>query len=103
MSDSQKSSLFLLILLNDEQLVQNLFDKLAVQPKAFHDYIMTALGVANFCDEAKLRPLRPRDIEWGTETTQELRGFALVCNSKKKCAFYRRWYTRCLHPYGETG
>ena len=40
-----------------------LFDKIAAQPKAFHDYIMSALGVANFCDENKLRPLRPRDIE----------------------------------------
>lgn len=50
---------------------------------------MSALGVAHFCNELKLRPLRPRDVEWGAETTQELRGFALVRSNRKKIAFYR--------------
>ena len=67
----------------------NLLDKISTNPKAFHDYIMTALDVANFCDDNKLRPLRPRDIECGTETTQEVRGFALLRSTKKKQAFYR--------------
>ncbi len=50
---------------------------------------MSALGVANFCDENKLKPLRPRDIEWGTESTLKVCGFALLRNAKKKSAFYR--------------
>ena len=33
------------------------FDKLASQPKAFHEYVMPALGAANFCDNTKSRPL----------------------------------------------
>ena len=67
----------------------NTFDKLATQPKAFHDYIMGALGAANFSEDMKLRPLRPKDIEWGTETTQEVRAFAMIRNAKRKHAFFR--------------
>jgi hypothetical protein len=78
-----------IVAIRKSTIPDNLFDKITTQPKAFHDYIMTALGVANFCDENKLRPLRPKDIEWGTETTQEVRGFALLRNNKKKQAFYR--------------
>lgn len=68
-------------------LPANLFDKLATQPKAFHDYSMNALGVANFCDETKLRPLRAKDIQWGDDNTQEVTG--LLRNVKKRSAFYR--------------
>ena len=78
-----------IVAIRKSTIPDNLFDKLAANPKSFHDYIMTALGVANFSDESKLRPLRPQDIEWGTETTQEVRAFAMLRNNKKKQAFYR--------------
>ena len=67
----------------------NLFDKMVSNPKSFHDYIMGALGTANFIDESSLRPMRPRDVEWGSESTQELRAFAFMRNSRKRHAFYR--------------
>jgi hypothetical protein len=78
-----------IVAIRKSTMAANLFDKLTTQPKAFHDYVMNALGEANFCDDSKLRPLRARDIQWGDEDTQEVRGFAMMRNGKKKSAFHR--------------